>query len=136
MLYIDKNFDIFKTKQDTRLQPPYFECDELFAPIISILNRKGYKTKSCCSGHIINEIPFSKNSFSLLYDYAYIIFDKKYDFPQIPIHARIEDNNNFAIIKPYNLQKDLFKQQLTIARDYYNWAKNLPPKEIIKNETI
>lgn len=29
-----------------------FECDELIAPIILELNRKGYKTKYCCSGHI------------------------------------------------------------------------------------
>jgi hypothetical protein len=28
-----------------------FECDEWIAPVIRILNHKGYKTKYCCSGH-------------------------------------------------------------------------------------
>lgn len=29
----------------------FFECDEMIAPIISILNKKGFKTQFCCSGH-------------------------------------------------------------------------------------
>jgi hypothetical protein len=29
-----------------------FVCDEWIAPIIQILNKKGYKTKYCCSGHL------------------------------------------------------------------------------------
>ena len=28
-----------------------FECDDLIAPIISVLNKKGYKTNFCCAGH-------------------------------------------------------------------------------------
>ena len=29
----------------------YFECDDLIAPAIALLNKKGYRTKFCCSGH-------------------------------------------------------------------------------------
>ena len=43
----------------------YFECDEFIAPIISLLNKKGYRTKFCCEGHlydqeIIGEYTFKK----------------------------------------------------------------------------
>jgi len=29
-----------------------FEVDDLIAPAISILNKKGYRTAFCCSGHV------------------------------------------------------------------------------------
>lgn len=34
-----------------KVKEQYFECDEMIAPTISLLNKKGYKTKYCCSGH-------------------------------------------------------------------------------------
>ena len=34
----------------------YFECDELIAPTIALLNKKGYTTKNCCSGHPYEDI--------------------------------------------------------------------------------
>lgn len=46
-----KDFSIISTNQDHRTQDDYFECDDLIAPAISLLNRKGYKTECCCSGH-------------------------------------------------------------------------------------
>ena len=46
-----KDFSIlaFDTREATR--DDYFECDDLIAPAISLLNRKGYRTDFCCSGH-------------------------------------------------------------------------------------
>lgn len=50
MLYIDKEtYDIVMNKKNDE---SYFECDDNMAPIISILNKKGYKTAYCCEGHI------------------------------------------------------------------------------------
>ena len=52
MAYINKNdFSIIKSCQDPRIIDNYFECDDLIAPAISLLNRKGYRTVFCCSGH-------------------------------------------------------------------------------------
>ena len=34
----------------------YFECDEEIAPIICLLNKKGYRTKYCCQGHLYDSI--------------------------------------------------------------------------------
>lgn len=128
-MYIDKNFNIFLSTKDIRIQKPYFECDELFAPTICILNKKGYKTKYCCSGHIIDEKGIiNHQSYHLIYNYAYIVFDKKYSFLNIPIKTNTtEIKDGYIVERQYNLEKDLFKQQLAIAKDYYNWANNLPP---------
>lgn len=45
MKYIDKK--TFEIIDDSN----YFEVDDNIANTISVLNKKGYKTKACCSGH-------------------------------------------------------------------------------------
>ena len=48
------NFDAlqeFKCEMDIN-SDDYFECDEGIAPIICLLNKKGYRTKYCCQGHL------------------------------------------------------------------------------------
>ena len=52
MAYINKkDFSIVGYVDDFVLEDDYFECDDLIAPAISLLNKKGYKTEFCCSGH-------------------------------------------------------------------------------------
>lgn len=52
MAYINKNdFEIVGYVADEKRKENYFECDDLIAPSISLLNKKGYKTIFCCSGH-------------------------------------------------------------------------------------
>ena len=52
MAYINKNdFSIVGYIDNYILADDYFECDDLIAPAISLLNKKGYKTEFCCSGH-------------------------------------------------------------------------------------
>ena len=52
MAYINKNdFSIVSYVADYITAEDYFECDDLIAPAISLLNKKGYKTEYCCSGH-------------------------------------------------------------------------------------
>ena len=51
MAFINKkDFMVVSTipKSESRA---YFECDDLIAPAISLLNKKGYRTRFCCSGH-------------------------------------------------------------------------------------
>ena len=36
-----------------------FHCDEWIAPTIALLNRKGYKTAYCCSGHPVSITKYS-----------------------------------------------------------------------------
>lgn len=52
MAFIHKeNFSIVGYVEDYLIKDEYFECDDLIAPAISLLNKKGYKTTFCCSGH-------------------------------------------------------------------------------------
>ncbi len=54
MAYININtYDILELPEKDDLDD-YFECDEFIAPIISLLNKKGYKTKFCCEGHLFD----------------------------------------------------------------------------------
>ena len=56
MAYIHKKtFDILQESNIDDFLDDYFECDDLIALPIQILNQKGYKTRFCCCGH-----PFEK----------------------------------------------------------------------------
>ena len=51
MAYINKNDFSIVTTVGPLTKEDYFECDDLIAPAISLLNKKGYETNYCCSGH-------------------------------------------------------------------------------------
>ena len=58
-----------------------FECDDLVAPILSELNKRGYKTKYSCSGH------FSKLDKTAFFDEIYGVFivnDNEYIHFSVP----------------------------------------------------
>ena len=58
MAYLNlETMDILeKEHPDEASRAAYFECDEEMAGIIRLLNRKGYRTRFCCSGHLYDEI--------------------------------------------------------------------------------
>ena len=65
MALIDKNtFEIFDAINNDEIKNT-FECDDLIAPAIRVLNLKGYKTCYCCSGH-----PFPSKTECLSYGSA------------------------------------------------------------------
>ena len=102
-VYIDKNYNIIKDG---------FICDSKMANTICLLNKKGYHTKACCSGH--NErlsariqenveielldstkedkhyhiFDLTNKDFKIftprLFAQIYIMFDQDYSFPSIP----------------------------------------------------
>ena len=52
MAYINKkDFSIIAGSNIDEYLEDCFECDDMIAPVISELNKKGYTTKFCCSGH-------------------------------------------------------------------------------------
>ena len=66
MSVIDKKtFEVFSEITIPEVEKRSFECDDLIAPVISVLNQKGYKTKFCCCGHPYPELT---EMYVLLYE--------------------------------------------------------------------
>ena len=66
MAFIDsKTFKAHSEITVPEVEDRSFECDDLIAPIISLLNQKGYKTNYCCAGH---PYPHYEEMYILLYE--------------------------------------------------------------------
>lgn len=103
------------------------EIDELFLPVITELNSKGYKTKFCCSGHLCE----NPNSYIYFEDYAKLpclpdgyMFDQDM-YPQVDWNKwqvkntiRKQFNENKDI---FELSKDIFKNAISVLE----WAEGL-----------
>lgn len=98
-----------------------FEVDELIAETISILNKKGYHTLYCCSGHVkdprlYEKYHMHKDELNGIHNYhiineeddyvdvlipyqdtvVYIMFDKKYDFDLPKSFRWIDDKTIYS----------------------------------------
>ena len=104
------------------------EVDELFIPVITELNNKGYKTRYCCSGHLV-ENPSS-----------YIYFEDDATLPYLPkgylydqdMYPHVDWNKweirntirrNFDNTARLNeLSKSIFENAVSVL----DWAEGLP----------
>ena len=111
-------FEVFKHEEDC---PYAFICDKRIAPIIALLNKKGYSTFASCGGHYKNEFYewFNEdisNLESLIedtkviitearddsFDYitwvdktlVYVLFDKEYVFDNLPEGFELCENDD------------------------------------------
>jgi hypothetical protein len=102
------------------------EIDELFLPTIIELNRKGYLTKFCCSGHYYENCPN-----------AYIMFENDISLPNIPngYAKEIENDGNVTIRHMFGdghtdsetiLKYKYYTEILKNAEITFKWAKKLP----------
>ena len=134
----------------------YIIVDELIANTIAILNKLGYKTKYSCSGHctlpkkelfvncninFINNVnkddivEVKKDSFDYWHEWTYtgiyILFEKKYEFKNLPEGFVLEDNDISRKIDFYENQKrrkigDIQREIEKYNKILYDWASNLP----------
>jgi len=102
---------------------PYLKCqgeviwiDELLVPTITILNKKGYKTKYSCSGHSYQENPN-----------CYIMFQSK--IPSVPKGFKSEGKLIRKMFREHGTS--LFKDINQTAIKLLEWANELPRKEDI-----
>ena len=118
-------------KRTCRCGRPKVEIDYYIYPTIYELNRKGYTTTSCCSGHENSEhlstyISFSKEIAEDI-DSAYFQFDS---YSYRGFHER----RNCIRIKPEIIKKYKKKRTnkleliQTINRELYAWARQLPER--------
>ena len=118
-----------------------FGVDESIAETISMLNKKGYYTKYCCSGHtrdprlyemynvknnedfelkslgyVVNE---NMDSYNILMPYTftaiYIMFEKAHNFNNLPNNFK-QNNNTIELIIDYYI-KDKRKNWREIERE-------------------
>ena len=135
-----------------------FECDDLIAPIICILNRKGYRTTGSCQGHvsIVNKSIFDKENQDankpmdkMYVDLPLIKFDwdsvKGESFLEYPERFNVpgwnlEVDNHTAILRgemPDIIKGDFNAAYTTLTAIHsqlYIWACNLPNKTIDRKD--
>ena len=115
-----------------------FDVDELFAPMISLLNKKGYKTIYCCSGHIRpdEEIIYNKKYQKRYKNYiieSYISFDISVKLPNIPKGYSYDKSTGSkldnTIRKTFNYRKrseNILIDILNNTKSVLKWVKSLP----------
>ncbi|MBZ9622990.1 hypothetical protein G9F71_008990 [Clostridium sp. FP2] len=128
MVFIDKKkFNIYYDVNDIRIKSPLFEVDEFLAPIISTLNKKGYKTEYCCSGHL-NDIDFG--GFNTPNADCYIIFKKNYSIlDNLPsgflVETNINRDNKAITIRKYYTKENRFYEIMDTMKELYEWVNSI-----------
>jgi hypothetical protein len=136
------------TNPDCNHYTKFIELDINLAEIVSILNKKGYRTAYCCEGHINGEgisftyivfedVYFKDNDYNLPDSYTVAIQTIKETAKGKVEVSRIKDNclaeNLFGLTrnemlewldKNYNHKKQI--------KDLYNWVIKLPENKNIR----
>ena len=110
------------------------EVDELFAPVIAELNRKGYKTQYCCSGHYTGDYPNSYINFEEGIKLSSLPEGYRYDQEIYPdVDWKRWDMQNYVTIRNvFDKSKDKDNGVVGLSLDIFNsavrvleWAKGL-----------
>lgn len=120
MLFGDRNGGIYPVipSGNNSIAKNTFDIDDLMAPVVAELIKKGYNTKNCCQGH---------TAFNAICN-----FEECWDDPDVEYQSISE----FSISKPYLMFDDSIAvplKDLPIA--YWKWEINTPASGKI-NETF
>lgn len=129
-----ETFDISYISTDSYVGKNHFHVDELIALPIQILNRKGYATQFCCSGH----------TFVDAAHHSYIMFKEGIRLPSLPpgfendsIDKRLAiklsysscdenfDNGSYGS-NAYGFIRELMCEMVDAMEQLYKWALDLP----------
>jgi len=141
MMYIDsKTFEVIGDISDARISGALFECDELLAPTISILNKLGFTTEFCCSGHAYTYKEKGKLTPYWRDAHCYICFTKDLEEMEkkgfvVPKGFQIIKSDDYfdvvedgevpwklQIFKNFDTNESPFLQVLDNAKVLYTWA--------------
>ena len=117
-MYMDHIGNIFQIAPEGNksFDEASFQVDTLMTPIISVLLKKGYKTRACCSGHV--STAYCPN------------FDDCIDDPDV----KYETEKNFSIYKPYIMFDDDIKVPLNGLPKSWEWEYAIPRSANITSE--
>ena len=141
-----KTFKIYHNDQNI-IPEDYVEIDELIAPVIQVLNQKGYTTKFCCSGHPLDDCLFRDSGADKGYYEtgipleSYIAFEEGITLPSMPPDFNAEQNtycsiSRLTIRKIYYIDNafdnqfyEKSRKILETMKQLYQWALDLPDFE-------
>lgn len=118
-------------KRRCRCGKPKVEIDYYIYPAVYELNRKGYETRSCCSGHPLDSLKRTSISFAEDLD---IDLDLEYFQFESYNYRGIHIRRNSILLKPEIIHKLSKKRTNKLEliqnanRELYAWARNLPIK--------
>ena len=135
MSFIDsENFHVYNTDKDHRIIGDLIECDDFIAPIISILNKKGYKTVWSCSGHMNETLYKFDGKLITMRNRCYIQFHQTVtidDLVIIPDGFSVDyvNENEFQILieKEFEIVgHECYLEILDTMRLLLDWVNKLP----------
>ena len=146
-LVSSKKVEEFNIKGDYHIEK-MIECDDFMAPILSELNKRGYKTKYSCHGHIskihssIYGFEVSDNNYFVVVRCPYIMFDESVnseEFDNFNVsgwHIEFENSTLRIYANRDSIEKaidendyDYYKfygKLLELHSNLFNWVKRLP----------
>lgn len=140
---------------NSKLRSELFQVDTILTPIIAVLNRKGYRTRACCGGHLSthfigNVVGCLTNleQYEPIEDFQihlpYIMFDDNIEFqphgadstiPEIPSYWTVEVNTPRSDSIPPDAEDGLLKIHKEYDDgDYVIFRNPIPFDELNTNE--
>ena len=140
MAYIHKEtFDITQGIGNGTIPQDFFEIDELIALPVQVLNRKGYSTISCCSGHpfgwLLNNPNAEEYEILDMTGEINIIFAEGISLPTSPelpprfVIQEIKTGEQYKISRGFLDVNNAFKTARNILEameQLYEWTLKLP----------
>ena len=132
-------FNLYQNDQNI-VPKGYAAIDELIAPAIQVLNRKGYTTEFCCSGHPLKDWLMRTSKTKEGYEKSmapirsYVAFADGITLPSLPpgfevMHLTFTERLVIEKIYMVNDVSDYFalaQEILETMKQMYQWALDLP----------